>query len=355
LPARLAPFGKAVGGDAPLYLWRRGSVAPRAARAFGAWPPLGGKRQVETEGAGADRRGVERREATAMRRAVALLAVAALVACRAAEPVSVEQRWLRGGDDENKPSGHYNNQSIGGLEGTFEQVLRYEVWEPYSTVYLLSEERDPATGAWVESWVDFDVGRKVVQGSAATLNDIFVLSDAGQAEFVIDRFRVTPPAGGYRAVRPRGGPTRYELIGDRFIPPLEREKATIERFEIARVEGPVVAIAAEPNARNLLAFARREHGPSQALQIDIASGKATILADSAQFPDLNSVGGTVKFDHVRHGYVVDSLLNGGRYYVPRHLVFIDCDRDGDFDDVRLLTDDEYEAAGYLDGTQYLDR
>lgn len=299
---------------------------------------------------------MDHRGASSARFATALFVVVglALAACRAAEPISVEQRWLRGADDENKPSGHYNNQSIGGSDASLRQSLRYEVWDPRTKLYLFNTERDPATGARVRSWLELEVGRKVVQGSAAALNDIFVLSDAGQAEFVIDRFRVTPPAGGYRAVRPRGGPTKYELIGDRFIPPLERDKATIERWEIARIEGPVVAIAAEPNARNLLAFVRREHGPSQALQVDIASGEATVLADSTQFPDLNSVGGAAKFNHVRHGYVVDSLLNGGRYYVPRHLVFADRDRDGDFDDVRLLTDDEYEAAGYLDGTQYTD-
>ncbi|NUP96181.1 MAG: hypothetical protein HUU28_08465 [Planctomycetaceae bacterium] len=299
---------------------------------------------------------MDQRRASSASFATALFVVLSLVlaACRAAEPISVEQRWLRGADDENKPSGHYNNQSIGGAEGTFEQVLRYEVWEPHSTVYLLSHERDPATGAWVESWVDFDVGRKVLQGSAATLNDIFVLSDAGQAEFVIDRFRVTPPAGGYRAVRPRGGPTRYELIGDRFLPPLEREKATIERWEIARVEGPVVAIAAEPNARSLLAFVRRETGVSQALQIDIASGEATVLADSSRFPLLASAGSVVKSNHSRHGFIVVQLLNAGRWYVPHKLVFLDRDRDGDFDDVRLLTDDEFEANGYLDSAQLLD-
>lgn len=312
------------------------------------------ERGVETEGAGADRRGVERREATALGSAVALLVAVLLTACRAAEPISVEQRWLRGADDENKPSGHYNNQSIGGSEGIFEQVLRYEVWEPHSTVYLLSDERDPVTRESVESWVDFDVGRKVVQGSAATLNDIFVLSDAGKGEFVIDRFRVTPPAGGYRAVRPRGGPTKYELIGDRFIPPLERDKATIERWEIARVEGPVVAIAAEPNARSLLAFVRRETGVSQALQIDIASGEATVLADSSRFPLLASAGSVVKSNHSRHGFIVVQLLNAGRWYVPHKLVFLDRDRDGDFDDVRLLTDDEFEANGYLDSAQLLD-
>lgn len=299
---------------------------------------------------------MDQRRASSARFATALFVVVglALAACRAAEPISVEQRWLRGADDENKPSGHYNNQSIGGAEGIFEQVLRYEVWEPHSTVYLLSDERDPATGAWVESWVDFDVGRKVLQGSAATLNDIFVLSDTGQAEFVIDRFRVTPPAGGYRAVRPRGGPTKYELIGDRFVPPLEREKATIERWEIARVEGPVVAIAAEPNARNLLAFVRRETGVSQALQIDIASGRATVLADSSRFPLLASAGNVVKSNHTRHGFIVVQLLNGGRRYVPHKLVFLDRDRDGDFDDVRLLTDDEFEANGYLDSAQLIE-
>jgi hypothetical protein len=304
---------------------------------------------METACAGPSSRSVRQRGAAWARFALALVTLAA---CRAAEPISVEQRWLKAVGDENTPSGDW--LYLGGSQPWFSQWSLFAPWESQSELFLLTSELDLSTGTRVESWIGFDVGRRFVDRSATRPNDIFVVSDAGAGESVIDRFRVTLPAGGHRVVPERGGSTKYELAGDRVLPPDERDKATIERFEIARIEGPVVAIAAEPNARSLLAFVRREQGPSKVLQVDVASGSVEVLADSARFPELNNLGEVFAWGHGHDGFVVASMLNGGRYYVPWSIVVFDRDRDGDFDDVQLLDDYKFEASGRLDDLRRLD-